>query len=927
MLPTQQASNVKFVTLNCRSLKRIKDQLHDLCDATDICLLQETWLRHSELPILDTLHEDFAAVGTSALDPAAEVHLGRPYGGVAILWRKSISKSICVIPTDEPRLVAVKIKTADSAILVINVYMPTNSTENLPDFLHILGKIEAVASDNDITSVMIAGDFNATPSSIFANELDKFCREFDYTMADRKMLSDNTYTYVSDAFNTTSWLDHCIISNSLANDIVEMKVDYLCTYSDHLPLYFKLKVPAFMTSTTVKPSTTNSIPWRECKSEQYRSVCESELKNVIIPRELIMCNNCYCVNEDHLRQIDRLYNCVMSALGSAAKLTFKRVNPRVRGRRKIPGWNQNEELISANQDARTAVRDWITHGRPRSGEINQRRIVTRAHFKLCLKQHRKALEQRQVDCLVTQYQSKDFASFWKHTGTKASAVKPQHVDMKTDDEDIAEHFKQSYLGDSAPVTSHTSTDVTEGISLHDCLITFDDIKSAIKELKRGKSGGPDGLRGEHFIHASEHLSILLAICFTFMLIHRHLPLHLCTTDVVPVPKSKCGSVTKCENYRPIAIASVSSKILERVIVLKCETTLNCADNQFGFKEAHGTDMAIFTLKSTISHYINQETPVYVGLLDFSKAFDRVNRRKLLEILKSKNVPARVVDILRDWYSKDIRRVRWGAVKSSPFQQHVGVRQGSIMSPLLFNAYMDDLSKQLNQERIGCMVGGTRINHISYADDMVILAPSLTGLRKLLGICENYALGHELLYNVNKTEYIVFQPKGKKFTIPGISLNGEPVKRVSSVCYLGHIICDDLSDGADIDRQCRNLCVRANMLNRRFSKCSQHIRNYLFNTYCANFYASALWVNKTLISLRKFTVCYNNAFRIINNLFKFCSASEMFVNNDVCNCSGVLRKNMFSLRERACKLDNRLVKACVRADNVFHVSWFTALRHF
>ena len=78
-------------------------------------------------------------------------------------------------------------------------------------------------------------------------------------------------------------------------------------------------------------------------------------------------------------------------------------------------------------------------------------------------------------------------------------------------------------------------------------------------------------------------------------------------------------------------------------------------------------------------------------------------------------------------------VRWGGTYSTFFSVTNGVRQGSILSPYLFNIYVDDLSVALNACRVGCCVGKILINHLMYADDLVILAPSVSGLSKLLSI--------------------------------------------------------------------------------------------------------------------------------------------------------------------------------------------------
>ncbi|XP_026326114.1 uncharacterized protein LOC113240070 [Hyposmocoma kahamanoa] len=244
----------------------------------------------------------------------------------------------------------------------------------------------------------------------------------------------------------------------------------------------------------------------------------------------------------------------------------------------------------------------------------------------------------------------------------------------------------------------------------------------------------------------------------------------------------------------------------------------------------------------------------------------------------------------------MNNVRWADKLSESYGLECGVRQGGLTSPRLFNLYINDLIVRLSNKKVGCRIDDVSVNNISYADDMALLSPTIRALRELLGTCEEYAKTHGLIYNVKKSEYMVFGAAGGKIpdSIPSIKLNGNELKRAYAFKYLGHFVTDDLKDNLDIERERRALAVRSNMLARRFARCSKQVKVTLFKAYCQVFYACNLWASFTQRAISVLRVQYNNGFRMLMGLPRACGASGMFAQARLDDFYAIMRKKTASM---------------------------------
>ena len=204
-------------------------------------------------------------------------------------------------------------------------------------------------------------------------------------------------------------------------------------------------------------------------------------------------------------------------------------------------------------------------------------------------------------------------------------------------------------------------------------------------------------------------------------------------------------------------------------------------------------------------------------------------------------------------------VRWGHCISNSFNVTNGVRQGGVLSPQLFNVYIDGLSDILNKSTISGSLGGKRINYLLYADDLCIVILSSAGLQQLLSICDQYCASHSITFNVHKSVCMFFKSKMNKLcdNVP-VVLSGNSIDFVHETKYLGVIINSSMKTYSYIVHQTRNFYAQANMLLRNFRYGTNDVKCTLFKSFCANMYCCPLWFNSASSTIKKLKTSYNSA---------------------------------------------------------------------
>ena len=252
---------------------------------------------------------------------------------------------------------------------------------------------------------------------------------------------------------------------------------------------------------------------------------------------------------------------------------------------------------------------------------------------------------------------------------------------------------------------------------------------------------------------------------------------------------------------------------------------------------------------TVSRFTSNGSDVNAVFLDASKAFDRVNYLSLFNKLIGKGLPCIYIRCLLNMYTNGQLQVKWNSKVSDPFPCTNGVKQGGVLSPILFSIYIDDLLKQLRLNNIGCHVNNVFCGAFSYADDFVLLAPTSNSLKSMLHLCESYSRRFDIEFNPSKSKLITFS-KNKTCIDLTIYLNGTVIPTVERIKYLGHILYKDITH-CGFDNIISDFNMKVNLFHLDFGSLQCDIKSRLFKQYCCSFYGTQLC---ELDSIAMYRIC-------------------------------------------------------------------------
>ena len=355
-----------------------------------------------------------------------------------------------------------------------------------------------------------------------------------------------------------------------------------------------------------------------------------------------------------------------------------------------------------------------------------------------------------------------------------------------------------------------------------------------RNIKIGKSVGPDMVPNE--VLRREGIRNLLLPFINKCFIHNVIPTCWRKAIIVPIPKSASKDPYVPLNYLGISLLSCMYKLFTSLINARitahCESNHLLADEQNGFRSGRSCLDHIYSLTSIIRNRKATGLNTFCAFVDFQKAFDWVNRELLLyKISQLFGIHGRLFNILSTIYSSSNAQIRVNGLHTETFSVSSGVRQGDIVSPILFSMYLNDLASGIKELNCGVNVGGLNVSILLYADDIVLMAEDEHSLQTMLNYIADWCSKWRMSINADKTQIVHFRQWSKPQSSFTFRFKSQILKTVRYYKYLGITLDEhvdfDLNSSILADVAGRALgAIRSKLKNLK--ECGYGAFNTLFN---------------------------------------------------------------------------------------------------
>jgi len=420
-------------------------------------------------------------------------------------------------------------------------------------------------------------------------------------------------------------------------------------------------------------------------------------------------------------------------------------------------------------------------------------------------------------------------------------------------------------------------------------ITLEELEDQLRKIPNNRAGGPSGLKNEMLKISTDRMKLRILNLFNEVMRVQKIPQKWRIIKIHPVPKDKGA-------FRPIALTEVFRKLFEKLIM--CRLNVELSPQQGGFRSGLTTcDQAML-----FDNYLRKSNGSLKAVtLDIRKAYDSIDRRFLYRKLEEKRVPALLQRIIVSLMEGNRCYICFRDKRSKTRELTRGLPQGSILSPLLFNIFIDDVVIYLPERN--------RHKILLYADDILLFSYGKDSLQGLLDCVQRHAQENDYKFNPQKSYYMAAEELY-------LEIEGQEIKRMKKLKYLGyHFNGKGFDSKATIGAARRAVTYRAVLVRRGYEKifgdlCNQRLLTVLYKTFVRpilDYYIGIMVSYKSLIE--KFETVQKKAlkymFRIPRRtpskvLYAVIPVEKMDVRAEVLGCS-IYRRLMFGQDSNAKEL--------------------------
>ena len=761
-LKTSGYYSFSILSMNARSVVNKLDVLDALLTSKDpdLTFIVETWLK--------PFYPDSFVVNSSHHSILRSDRLNERGGGAAVIFPNSLASKVSLIDFDKSLckgfdLIAIDFfHTKSNYSRFVCVYLPPCNAKNVDSVQSLLRLLTHFHTHK--SNLYVLGDFNF--SNINWKNPHTHISTHSFSLFKTFLVAHNLKQLITfpthDLGNT---LDLFITSNPQTVTSVK-SLEPLTSSCDHNMIEVNLNLHSRRTvSTSKKPNFYKG---------DYTSII-SYLKN-------IDWDNFFCSNSE-ITNLDTTYSKFIDLLQDAIKkfIPVKNKNKRRRMPQKIKSLLRRKKSLYKLSKTNASYKKLYK-------EIDKQ-------YRSAIKNHTNILEKKVMQC-------NNKKSFYGYINRKLHQkhILPPFVDSNagfiTESKDKAnllnQQFSSVFINDDGQKPPIFSQNFLGSITqMDDFHITPSDVSQALARLKNTVSQTPDSVPAFFLKKVASVLSRPLSRLFNTTLSIGKVPIIWKKAIVTPIFKK--GLKSNPANYRPISLTSVICRILEIIIHAKISYHLlvnnALSRSQHGFLPMRSTQTQQLNLLNDLIKHYSKATNTHVVYLDFSKAFDSVSHHKLLYILKNFKISPKIIAWISDYLSKRSQQVIVDGLLSDSCSVTSGVPQGSVLGPLLFLLYIEDLLKALNTHN--------QVKTYAFADDLKLSSTSPYHLQMALHTVENWTSNWQLKIHPTKSEHITISPSPQATTAK-FYISNEEIPHTSAVKDLGVHLCSNLKFSSHIE---------------------------------------------------------------------------------------------------------------------------------